>query len=236
MTTTTDSSTQSKKKKIVAGTAAALSGAMLLAGSLAYFTDRVSTEATATAGTVDLALTEDWQDIENFNPGDIQNLDYSISNLGNKSIDVREKLVVTSSVAMTDGDQAEFEIYNKADVTQQANGSYVPNEGAQPVATDADRVFSDDGKTVVYSLAEYVLNGTGTGAETEDGISATEKEKEYVLVFKGASQNAFQGAEVSVELLAEAKQHRNTNADDWATVATEEMTLGGASTNVVPER
>ena len=226
----------SKKQKIIAGTAALVSGALLLVGSMAYFTDRVDTSATATAGTVDIALTENWQDIENFNPGDIADLSYSIYNVGNKSVDVREKMVVKSSVSMTDGEQVEFEIYNRADVTQKSSGAYVPNPGAEPIASGEDRVLSDDGTYVIYSLDEYVLNGTGEGAETEDGVTETQKDMDYVLVFKNSSKNAFQGANVSVELLAEAKQHRNTDSSDWATVATESVTIAGGSVNAVPER
>lgn len=229
-------SSSSKKRKVTAAAAGTLAGAALLAGTLSYFTDRDSTNVEATAGTVDIGITADWQNVANFNPGDQADLGYTISSEGNKSVDVREKLVVKSSVAMADSGQAEFEIYRAADVAQDANGAYIPNPGAEPITTGADRVMSDDKMSITYSIDEYVLNGAGANAEVEAGISETSKESEYVLVFKNSSENAFQGAEASVDLVAEAKQHRNTGTDTWATVAKESIAVGGQNIDVVPER
>lgn len=228
-------SSSSKKRKVTAA-AGTLAGAALLAGTLSYFTDREAVNVEATAGTVDIGITADWQDVANFNPGDQADIGYTISSEGNKSVDIREKLVVKSSVAMAEDGQAEFEIYRAADVTPDGNGAYIPNPGAEPITTGAERVMSDDKTSITYSIPEYVLNGTGENAEVEDGIAETSKESEYVLVFKNSSQNAFQGAEVSVDLVAEAKQHRNTGAETWATVATESIAVGGQDISVVPER
>lgn len=233
------SASQNKFSKRFSGKAAgatALAGALILAGSMAYFTDRAEVESAATAGTVDLTLTESWQDIANFNPGDQADFSYTISNDGNKSIDVRETIVLTSSVPMNASDQAEFELYRAADVEQQANGTYAPKEGAEPITTGANRVVSADNQTIKYVIDEYTLNGTGTAAEEESGVNATEQNSDYVLVFGGNAGNEFQGAEVSVNLLAEAKQHRNTDADTWVTVATEDMSVGSEAVKAVPSR
>ena len=223
-----------RRNKVKTAGATALAGALILAGSMAYFTDHETAKATATAGTVDLTLTEAWADVSNFNPGDQADFSYTISNDGNKSIDVRETIVLTSSVAMDAATQAEFELYRADDVEQQSDGSYVPKYGAQPITTGEDRIVSDDNKTIKYVIDDYVLNGTGDNAETEDGIDATSKDSEYVLVFRNDSGNAFQGAELSVDLLAEAKQHRNTDGDTWSTVATEEVTMGSEVVSAVP--
>ena len=226
----------SNKKKAKTAATVALTGALLATGSLAYFTDRVETSASATAGTVDIALSSNWQDVENFNPGDIADLSFGISSVGNKSIDVREKFVITSDTALTEDAQSEFEIYARADVSQDANGAYQPNPGAEPIAIGEDRIVGQDGKTITYVLDEYTLNGSGEYAEVEDGISATEKESEYVLVFNKNASNDYQGAEVSVDFLAEAKQHRNTGSDTWAEIANENVSLGGETVNAVPAR
>ena len=216
--------------------ATALAGALIIGGSMAYFTDHELATATATAGTVDLTLTESWADIANFNPGDQADFSYKIANDGNKSVDVRETIVIRSSQAMDTSGQAEFEIYHASDVEQQANGSYVPKDGAEPITTGEDRIVSVDSKTIKYAIDEYTLNGTGANAEEEDGITATSKDSDYVLVFRNNAGNAFQGAELSVELLAEAKQHRNTDGDTWAVIATESITLGDQTVNAVPEK
>lgn len=216
--------------------ATALAGALIIAGSMAYFTDREQAEVTAKAGTVDLTLTEAWADVSNFNPGDTADFSYRIANDGNKSVDVRETIVLKSSVAMDAADQAEFELYHASDVEQAANGAYVAKDGAEPITTDAKRVVSGDSKTITYVMDEYVLNGTGTAAELEDGVNAVENETDYVLVFRDDASNAFQGAELSVELMAEAKQHRNTNGNTWTTVATDSVTMGGQAVNAVPTK
>lgn len=233
MTTTAEQTSKNKKKALAAG---AIAASCVLAGTVAYFTDRVETSATAKAGTVDLALDANWTDVANFNPGDKADLDYQVSNDGNKSVDVRERLVVTSSVALDTAAQAEFEIYKATDVEQDAAGAYVPKADAKPVTDGAKRIVAGDSKSITYVLPEYTLNGTGANAETESGVTDTNHSADYVLVFKGASSNAFQDADVEVSLLAEAKQHRNTNSDTWATVSSESVTFGNGNVNAVPAR
>lgn len=233
MTTTAEQTSKNKKKALAAG---AIAASCILAGTVAYFTDRVETSATAKAGTVDLALDANWTDVANFNPWDKADLDYQISNDGNKSVDVRERLVVTSSVALDTAAQAEFEIYKATDVEQDAAGAYVPKADAKPVTDGAKRIVAGDSKSITYVLPEYTLNGTGANAETESGVTDTNHSADYVLVFKGASSNAFQDADVEVSLLAEAKQHRNTNSDTWATVSSESVTFGNGNVNAVPAR
>ena len=90
-TAITESSAKRKKMALAAG---ALAGVIALSGTFAYFTDRVQSTATATAGTVDLVLDANWVDNDNYNPGDKADLIYNISNAGNKSVDVRERIVV----------------------------------------------------------------------------------------------------------------------------------------------
>lgn len=231
-------STENPSKKNFKRTLAvgALAGAVTLTGVMAYFTDRVNNSVQATAGTVDLALDADWTDVANLNPGDMIDLSYTIQNDGNKSVDVRERIVVKSSMAMDTEDQAQFEIYAASDVEQDASGAYVPKTDATPIATDADRVVSTDNTSIRYNLDEYTLNGTGTAAETEDGINETSKDSSYVLVFDREAKNAFQGATVNVELVAEAKQHRNTNDDTWNVISTDSITAGGETIEVVPAK
>lgn len=236
MTTSSMENSSSKKNLKKALAVGALAGAVTLTGVMAYFTDRVDTSVQGTAGTVDLTLDANWTDIANLNPGDKVDMSYTIQNDGNKSVDVRERIVVKSSVAMDTANQAEFEIYAASDVEQDTNGAYVPKTGATPIATDADRVVSTDDTSITYQLSEYTLNGTGVGAETEPGITETSKDSSYVLVFDREAKNAFQGASVNVELVAEAKQHRNTGSDTWDVVSTDSITAGGESIEVVPER
>lgn len=221
-----------KSKKRIISLCLALSLILSMAASFAYFTDRVQTSASFTAGTLELGMTADWATETNAVPGFKYDLGYSISNSGNKSADVRETIVLRSSLAFTSKDAAEFKIYKSTDVEQDASGAYVPKNGASTVGT----ATLTDSKTITYKLDEYVLNGTGANAETENGISSNKADFSYVIIFDKAADNDWLGATVTVDYLAEAKQHRNTDANTWATVATQEITFAGSQVDVVPEK
>lgn len=209
---------------------------------LAYFTDYETATVSATAGTLDIALSESWDasnaNRENAKPGDIYNLDYTVTNNGNKSADIRETYVIRSTIAMNAA-APEFQIYAAGDVEKAADGTYGPKAGKTPIVTG---VLSNGNKTITFSLTEFSVNGTGTAAETGDAsrsgngftISNNKMTGDYVILFSRAASNAFQGAEVTIDYLAEAKQHRNTDNTVWNTVASETITFAGSSVKAVP--
>lgn len=214
---------QNKKNKVSLA-AGGLAVAMLLAGSFAYFTDKTEQNATATAGNIDLVFTDQslktestgdkvqardnvWTDgklvVDNgvLNPGDVIDMDYQLSNTGSKSIDVRQRLILTSSVPLTD----KAEEYTLAITGGKDQTAVTP-------------VVSDDKKTLTYNLADIVLNGT---IENDDATNAAEG-YEVAMKFDKAAKNAFMNSTVSVKLEAQAKQHRNTidtDFSDWAQIA-----------------
>lgn len=223
-----------KPKKILALVLALATVAALAVGTFAFFTDRVQAKAEATAGTLELALT----DIRTGNnvkmkPGTGCTVDFTLSNLGNKSADVKEILVLRSPVAMTAGAATEFDLYKSSDVTLDADGKYTIKTGAQPVAV---RSVSTDKKSISYTIDQFILNGTGTAAETENGVTSNAKSSAYVLVFKNTAGNAFQDITVTLDYMAQAKQHRNTNDATWTDIMSETITFAGSSTSAVPEK
>ena len=226
-----------KNRKRMSAVMAIAAAAVLTTGSLAYFTDRATGTATATAGTLKLQLTESWAtdntDIAGaLIPGRKLDLDYTLANTGNKSADIKETIVITSPVQMS-GEQAEFELYAANDVEQDAvTGAWKPKSGCSPVAT---RTLASDGLTVTYEIPQYILNGTGAGAETEDGAVGTEKSGDYVIIFRDTAANTFQGQTITVDYMAQAKQHRNTGDDTWTTVQSESVSFAGDNVNAVPE-
>lgn len=233
-----------KYKKRLTALFLALAVVCAMGMSLAYFTDHEKATATATAGTLDLTLTESWahdntsSTDDDAKPGDIYDLSYTLKNDGNKSADVRETFVITSDVQLAAGSPAEFEIYAASDVKKDGNGFYVPISGAQPLSVRTTGSYpGTDGKTyytITYKVPEFILNGTGDNAETETGALGTQKVGSYVILFAKNASNAFQGVNVTIDYLAEAKQHRNTDPTIWTTVASESITLGGGSVSVVP--
>ena len=230
--------------KIGAATAALM---LTVCGSLAYFTDNASTNASGTAGTVGIELDStgivltDADGLNILNPGDMRTVSYELTNTGNKSIDVRTTIVLTSTQAMDkESAQAEYEIYLASDVELVPGEGYKPVEGAQPLAV---RSISEDGKTITYKPADYILNGSADHAEREVeadvlvsdadgdivvGANGDTVQLNYVLVFKGAASNDFQNSGVTIDVLCEAKQHRNTEAG-WSLVAEEGFTVPAAN-------
>lgn len=222
-----------KPKKIMALVLALATVAALAVGTFAFFTDRVQAKAQAKAGTLELALTDiATGNNEKMKPGVGCTVDFTLSNKGNKSADVKEILVLRSPVAMTAGAE-EFDLYKATDVTLDANGKTTVKAGAKPVAA---RSVSTDKKSITYTIPEFILNGTGTDAETETGAVGVSKSSAYVLVFKNTAGNAFQGISVTLDYMAQAKQHRNTNNATWSTVMSESITFAGNSTPAVPEK
>ena len=83
----------------------------LMVGTFAYFTDRVEHKATGTSGNVQIESTAfagandanvlvDRDGNDNLNPGDVRDLTFTVSNMGNKAVDIRHtiKLTVTDKV------------------------------------------------------------------------------------------------------------------------------------------
>lgn len=185
-------------------------GAMLLclamvctmSGVFAYFTDRAEVSASVTGGTVgiDENATENWlsqikdgpQDLDNINPGDSRSLAFTVTNTGNKAIDVRHtlKLSVVDALGaakeLSMGSDIEgesmlqFDIFKASDVVTMSNANnnagYVLKDGASPVFSSdsvnattmmgASRTVDLKNGVVTYYFADTVLDGVGDNAET----------------------------------------------------------------------
>ena len=226
-----------RNKRIKFGIAASIAAlALLIGATMAYFTDRASATATGTAGTVKISIDASGlanamlsaDGLNNFNPGDARVIDATIANEGNKSIDLRQTFVVSMAPAAgidaftalpTDAsDPMGWAIYAATDVTGDATNGYVIKPGATPVATPS--VATNNGETILTYVmpTDVVLNGTGANAETETGITDTSVSGTYVLAMMPSSDNSYQGASVSLTILAEAKQHRNTSGVTWGSL------------------
>ena len=225
-----------------AGTAVVLA----LGASMAYFTDYAVTSAEGTAGTVAIALdsninllNEDGMDI--LNPGDRRDAGFDVTNMGNKSIDVRETVILKLKTADQNlfftGDaetQSEFDLYLRSDVELVEGEGYKPKEGAKPLAIK--EIDAAERRTITYTLPEYSLNGNSDEydeVETIDGVDAFVKENDYVFVFKGEAGNDWQDTAVEITVLVEAKQHENTGAG-WELIAQQNVGYNGNYKDMVP--
>lgn len=239
-----------------------------LVGSMAYFSDYAVTDAAGTAGTVAIALdsdinllNKDGMDI--LNPGDSRDASFLITNMGNKSIDVRTTIALTINSPYYDlvfsGDsntQSEYDLYLASDVdmgylfetvdgtkyisTEALNDSDVNkgNVGYIPKsgATPID-TKTIEGNVITYVLPEYSLNGNSAvyaEVETIDGINDYFHDNDFVLVFHRLTGNTWQESVISIDVIVEAKQHENTGAG-WDIVAQEQIMHGSLSQFVVDE-
>ena len=217
--------------------------ALLIGCSFAYFTDYATEQASGTAGTVALSmdsninlLDANGQDI--INPGDMRDGSFTVTNEGNKSIDVRTTIVLTTqsnvgydlTFSGSATEQSEYDLYLASDVELVEGYGYMPKEGAQPL-----QVKSIDQDTITYIIPEYSLNGNSdryAEVETVDGVDTFSNVYDFVFVMKGAAGNEWQNSSVSIDVLVEAKQHENTSAG-WDIVAQENIVSGAINQSAV---
>lgn len=199
----------------------------LLIGTLAFFTDRVTANASAT--TTDNAvsivpvdptdntdeiedLSKFWADgnaqaVANYNPGDRFDLSYDLKNDGTIAVKTRETFVITAGKAMSN--TPEFALC-KAPTTSTIGTGWVANEVLGTKVNDT---------TYKYTVENNTPMAPGSVVD-----------KAYFVVFNENAGNTFQGVTCTVNYLVEALQSDGT----WATVTTAAFTLGNQSVQAVP--
>lgn len=227
-----------KFRKPISLVLAVLTVLTLCVGVLAYFTDRVDGSVSATAGTLELSLKNFvTSKTSDFKPGEAISLSYDLTNIGNKSADIREMIVITvtdakgTAVALNTT-TPEFALYKADDVTI--------NSSTGAITINGKAITTVSGNKLTYDGAsdEFILNGNvnDTARETETGGKDIHN-GEYVLVFSTSAGNTFQNLNLKIEYEAQAKQHRNTGDSTWVTVKTETISFGGNSGHkAVPEK
>lgn len=105
------------KKRIITLGAVAIATVAVLGGTFAYFTGYDSKNLTAKAGTLTVELTGATEDLTDgltvINPGDSNPLTFTVSNTGEKSMDVKAVMKVTAPQAFTESAH-EFKITDDA--------------------------------------------------------------------------------------------------------------------------
>lgn len=204
------------KKGIVA---LACAGVAVLGCSLAYFTDTVNTTASGKAGTLDIEVTSnmnflDENDQNIINPGDVRAADFNVANEGNKSADLRTKLTLTSSEAMTETGQAEYELYYANKVTN------VEGVGVIPVvfdsldysnAVDADSVVKTADPDLVAKAVAYVNAGTvDEGMTVSATLEGRELSEDHKTITYALNDETLNGNEND----AERETEKGITSDD----------------------
>lgn len=171
---------------------------LLISGSMAYFSDRAHVVEQATAGTVQVTLDDSGVNLLNaegldiLNPGDVRDFNLTVVNEGNKSVDAKMVITLTSSVPMSDnnGDNIsyslrsfptvptddaafnwqvyanEYELYWANDIVYVDGAGHYPKDGALPLS-GAVRAMNSSKTQIVYTLPIGVLSGNESHGEYE---------------------------------------------------------------------
>ena len=153
--------------------------------------------------------------IKNFNPADRMTLSFKMANKGELDVKMRETFIVTISnttqkLTFNGNDPKEFKLCTGTKAG--AFGGY-----AADATTGMTFTKISDTKYKVTVADTTIAKGTSAA-------------KSYFLVFDGSCGNGWQGAQVTIDYLAEAMQSNG----DWITAATGSLTMGGQDLTVVP--
>jgi predicted ribosomally synthesized peptide with SipW-like signal peptide len=192
------------KKRIITLGAAAVATIAVLGGTFAYFTGYDSKDLTAKAGTLTVELTDATEDLTNgltvINPGDANPLTFTVSNTGEKSMDVKAVMKVSAPQAFTESAH-EFKITDDK-------------------GTELTGVLSDDKQSITYTVTDLTLAGSVENDSTLDGTTDTSHKFDYKFAMDSGAKNAWQDVTGTVKIEVYAKQHRNTSSlgSDWVSI------------------
>lgn len=192
------------KKRAVALGLAAIATVAALGSTFAYFTGYDSKDLTANAGTLELELTNATDDLTNgltvINPGDSNPLTFTVSNTGEKSMDVKAVMTVSAPQAFTESAH-EYKITDDKGV-------------------ELTGVLSENKQSIVYTVADVVLAGSVEKDATVDGTTDTSHVFSYKFAMDSGAKNDWQDVTGTVKIEVFAKQHRNTSAlgNDWVSI------------------
>ena len=247
------------KKKVLSYAAAGMAGVSILAGTLSYFTDRETTDATIkTSGSdkpaVEIITSPDTSVL----PDDPSLPPFEDPTPDDPSDDLTnwwEYLNTKATANFNPGDKMTltFDMVNSGEMALDVRETFIVSSTEPFSSAPEFRLFtsyeqdgngSHIGEEVVvqeeriddthykYTIAPYILNSE---TEAVDGQADTELNRKYYLVFDGTAGNDFQGAVCTVDYVAEAKQHSLDGNNDWIEAATAQLTVGGQALNVVPD-
>lgn len=242
-----------KNKKLAIGLATTTSFAILSLSAFALFTARDDSDFVAKAGNVnvevdDLSMTNPL----NINPGDNDPnnpedaaagtdhiFEYTVTNLGNKSIRTRHTIMLSatdSSEELLDARYLGLYINDEEIISK----TYVLEDG-----TEVEELEEDEEqmvKAIKYVFISDIFDGYGKAisdggdAEKEslagiikandDGI--VEETYTYDFALLRDASNKYQNADFHIDVIVEAMQYRNTNESDWETVTTVSRTFSTA--------
>lgn len=191
-------------------------------------------------------------------------LTFTVANNGTKSIRTRQTLIITCKqlveVTSPEGAEPEMEevtldpsylsllIEEGTEIgSKEGLGKkvYVMSDESELTPEEYAALDEDSELTVVaikYQLTPDIFDGVGESAEIED-VSTVKNEDDvaeklytYKLKMDKDTPNVYQGATISIDVIIEAMQYRNTANSDWETMTTQTVSgvLTGITQDTVP--
>lgn len=180
--------------------------AIIIGAAFAFFSDKIEGDITVTAGTLNIAGTTSYYvngsatavtSVPNFNPGDVVVAKTTVTNTGNKSAWVRNRVDLT-------GIDAAISPYIKVYAGEKTLAAITLNPSTDLIASGA-------------ATTPVILNGVGSSAESEAG-GLTSYDAAITVFFDTTAVNAAQGKAVAVKTLVEAMQYRNNPSPSWTAI------------------
>ena len=242
-----------------------VSAAAIAAGTLAMFNAQTESSVIAAAGTVQIELSEvELSNFKNINPGDNDpmvpkgasrgtphKVSYSVTNMGTKSIQTRQTIILTATPNGSKKDLIDARYLKLFDGKKEledktyilSNGKEVTKlkEGHKVIAVKYT-FFSDsfNGSENAYVVQRedpdseetyYIIereDGSDDAFVVADDNGDVSQSYEFDFCLEDAAPNEYQGAKFNIYVAVEALQYRNSVEEDWDDAAT---VVRGFSTN-----
>lgn len=176
-------------------------------------------------------------------------LTFTVTNNGTKSIRTRHTLIITckdTEGEVLDPSYLHFKLDDTHEIGSEAGLGhkwYVLDDGTEVESLDA---VGEDRSVVAikYQMTPDIFDGVGEAAEVEenstvhavDGVCS--QDYKYLFKMDADTPNTYQGAEISIDVVVEAMQYRNTGATDWELMSTNTVTgtVTGVGQTTVPNK
>lgn len=239
-----------KNKKMAIGLATTASFAILGLSAFALFTARDDSDFIAKAGNVNIQVDSlSMTNHTNINPGDndpnnpedaIEGtnhiFEYTVTNVGTKSVRTRHTIILTAEDENGELLDARYLGLFNNDV-EIITKTYILEDGTE--VEELDESNEEFVKAIKYVFLGDIFDGYGEaiadgGDAEKESLAGVIKEDDngivsstyyYDFALLRNASNKYQDATFKIDVVIEAMQYRNTNESDWETVTTVSKTF-----------
>ncbi len=202
------------KKMVIAISMALIAAVSIGTASMAFWTERI--DLSNNIGTLDIGIKYNEEALsiagnEAFVPGQKSDINFSVSNTGKTSVDIKPVISIKSDKNMTIGG-SEFMLVNSSGVKAEDEFDIEYFLKDEKVGDSKGTVFD----TAVYTaskgttLAGSIQKDPELDKDSNEGILISSKDFSTALKLNEASDVAFMDAAAEVKIKTYAVQHRNT--------------------------